>query len=785
MINVGIIVTDLYDYYQQKFLNGFESYCKDKDIKMFVFVGGFADDYLGSNRDEDSLFSLIYNSSVDVLLMLSAPLASLCGFKALQKFIDCLPDIPIISIGLELPGIDSIITDNKMGISDLMDHLITTHNLKNIAFIKGPDTNKEASDRFDAYRESLNQHNIPFNYKLVAPGNFSPGDGRKGLSLILDIRKEKIDAVFCCHDLAAFEVIRNLNSRGISVPGDIPVVGFDNLDISSSFSPSLTTVRQPVFNIGLMAGRYVENISLNIKNPDSVLVDTHVILRESCGCSRSIVINNKDPMSTVESDLIKLVKDAQERIIHNSLFNHDVGDSNRTLHKAVENLSNSIIFCDENQSTERLISTIKDILNETIEMQFDASFWKYVLEEYYITISTGTFTRERQLYISSMLNGALIMLYETEKKIQDFKSVDNRSIIQFTNYIGDMLLTCKNDKELKKILKDHLSTLKIKNCFIVLFTEEKGIGELYFTRNTERLFDEDVYRFDMATLLPGNLGNAGDLSYIICSLRVDNKELGYILIENGDTPNIMYSFVAEKVSYGFKNIALIKKMSSYTKELEEAVEGRTKELKLANSRLQERSMRDQLTGLYNRRFLEEIVIPTSNSTTFGIILVDLDHFKLVNDVYGHSSGDTVIKELGKIFSYIVRPEDYVIRLGGEEFLLVLRDFQSEFLVNVVDKVRNTVKESKFIMDNGDEIYKTCSIGAMVYPPSMPGLIDFKSAISIIDKCLYRSKNKGRDRGYVIDIYSDQFGGCENAGLYITNNFEKCISTNKIRLIECN
>lgn len=781
MINVGIIVTDLYDYYQQTFLNGFKSFCKDKNIKMFVFVG----DSLGSNSDEDSFFSIIYNSSVDVILMLSVPLASLCGFTALQGFIDCLPDIPIISVGLDIPGIESIIIDNKMGVSKLMDHLVVNHNLKKIAFIKGPDTNKEASDRFDAYRESLSRHNIPFNYKLVAPGNFSSGDGRKGLSLILDIRKEKIDAVFCCHDLAAFEVIRNLNSRGINVPGDIPVVGFDNLDISSSFSPSLTTVRQPVFNIGVMAGRYVENISLNISNPDSVLVDTHVILRESCGCSRSIIFYNNNGAPKIKSGFKELIKGAQDQIINKSRFNNDIGDSNKILIDAVERISDSIIYCDENQSSEKLIVTIESILKDTMDMQFDASFWKYVLEEYYITISSGSFTRERQLYVSSLLNSALIMLYETEKKIQDFKNVDNRSIIQYTNYIGDMLLTCKNDKELKQILKNHLSTLTIKNCFIVLFTDDKGIGELYFTRNMERLFDDDVYRFDMSTLLPRNIGNAWDLSYIVCSLRVDNKELGYILIENGDTPNIMYNFVSEKVSYGFKNISLIEKMNSYTRELEEAVEGRTKELKLANSKLQERSMRDQLTGLYNRRFLEEIVIPSSNSSLFGIILVDLDHFKMVNDLYGHSSGDTVIQELAKIFRYLVRPEDYVIRLGGEEFLLVLRDFQADFLVSIVEKVRKTVKKSRFIMGNGDEINKTCSLGAMVYPPSLPALIDFKSAISIIDKCLYRSKNRGRDRGHVIDICSDQFSGCENAGLYITNNFEKCITTNKIKLIECN
>ncbi|QEN05974.1 GGDEF domain-containing protein [Thiospirochaeta perfilievii] len=777
MINVGIIITNLYDHYQQTLLRGIEYYCKDKNIRFFAFVDmGITD---------TPLSSIIYKSNLDVVVLLSPSLASLYGYENLSSFVDSLPDIPIISVGLTLPGCYNILVDNRMGVFNLMNHLIVDHGKKRVAFIKGPDTNREAFERFEAYKESLNHNNIPFNYKLISPGNFTPGDGRKGLSLIMDIRKESFDAVFCCHDLSAYEVIQSLQSRGYKVPEDVVVVGFDNFDLSSSFSPALSTVKQPVYNIGLIVGEYIDGITRGKNISKDLLIDTQIVLRESCGCIRSINSDLKFKKPEKERSIEELVQKAQGIILESNKFKYEVGEYNKKLQKSISFFSAKLLESIKNRDSIILLKEIKELQMGTSSMDLDLPFWKYVLEEYNLVILEGLLDSELQLYISSILNMALIILYENERKLVDVQNVDNRSIIQYTNEIGDLLLTCKNDEELKKILKNGLSTVRIDNCFIVLFTNKEDVGELYFSRNMENLFENDSYEFNLRSIIPNNLGKASLKSYIFCGLQVNKSYVGYILIENGDYPNMMYSFISKKVSYGFKNISLIKKMNSYAMELEEAVKERTAELEMANKRLQERSVRDQLTGLYNRRFLNESIISINDVGLYGVVLIDLDHFKLVNDVYGHTSGDNVIKELAKSLTYVVRPEDYVIRLGGEEFLLVLRNFKREFIKKFVNKVRDAVKETKFIMENGDEIYKTCSLGAMVYNPVENNVLNFTSAISIIDKCLYISKEKGRDRGVIIDVYINQFTGCSDIGEYITKNFQKCIETQKIKLIESN
>ncbi len=798
MKRVGIILTNLYDFSQKAFLNGFDSYCKEKKIKTFVFVSNFKKDYHKDKIQHSSLFSLIYKSNVDIIIILSSPISSIIGKEGLQDFVSCLPNVPIINYGVEIPGLVNIIVDNKKGISLLMSHLIEGHGLRKIAFIKGPDTNQEALDRFFSYKESLSKYKIQYNSKLVAPGSFSPGDGRKGISLIMDVRRETFEAVVCCHDLAAFEVIRALNSRGYSVPEDVAVVGYDNLDISSCYSPSLTTVLQPFFNIGLLAGTYVDNILLKIKNQELSLVDVKIMNRESCGCIRSTGFKTGGDIANNDQPLIdEIIYNARDRIIEDREFGYEIGESGILLRRSIERIADSIIYCDISQDGDDLTRVMEDILLSTLSIQLDAAFWKYVLEEYYIDIVNRITYKDRQIFISSIITRSILTLYEVEKKIDDYRNIDNLSLIQYINFIGDRLLTSNSDEELKDILKNNLSNIRVKNCFIVLYTETPGIGELFFTRNMKNLLDDEVYRFNLSKLLPQKIDDPDNIIYITKSIVINDVEVGYILIEKAEAPEIIYTFLSEKISYGFKNIQIIKKMKSYTNELEDAVRLRTQELQQANNQLQDRYFKDQLTGIYNRRFLEEVLIPQTKTfvdmykndlvkreNCYAMIIADLDHFKEVNDIYGHSSGDKVIKELGRIFSYVIRPEDYVIRLGGEEFLLILREFDENYILNIVNKIRKSVSESGFQMDNGDTIFKTCSLGAMMFPSTTADLFDFKSAISIIDKCLYKSKENGRNRGYVINIDAEQFRGCENVTEYITNNFEKCIIDKKIELMEC-
>jgi diguanylate cyclase (GGDEF)-like protein len=206
-------------------------------------------------------------------------------------------------------------------------------------------------------------------------------------------------------------------------------------------------------------------------------------------------------------------------------------------------------------------------------------------------------------------------------------------------------------------------------------------------------------------------------------------------------------------------LTLTKDKNSILENLQHLVEVRTMHLEKANKKLNSLAYHDPLTGLYNRLSLEDdidklIFHYNSHHIDFGIILIDIDWFKDVNDSLGHDFGDFVLKDLAKLFENSFRTEDKIYRAGGEEFVVLLNRISLSDLVLVANHCRESVKKHKFTKDE-TTIYKSISIG--VYHTSLGGNIDFKAIMKKADLALYRAKNSGRDRVEVFnrdDNYDD-------------------------------
>ncbi|MDR2689020.1 MAG: GGDEF domain-containing protein, partial [Azoarcus sp.] len=162
--------------------------------------------------------------------------------------------------------------------------------------------------------------------------------------------------------------------------------------------------------------------------------------------------------------------------------------------------------------------------------------------------------------------------------------------------------------------------------------------------------------------------------------------------------------------------------------------------------LKESTLRDPLTGLNNRRFLEEYIDTlTANvrrkQVTISILMLDLDHFKMINDTYGHDAGDAMLKALSNVIKLSVRVSDIVIRYGGEEFMVVLQETSGQEAETVAEKIRTAV-EAMQINHNGVVLQKTISIGMADFPSDSN---TFWQAVKFADVALYHAKESGRNR----------------------------------------
>ncbi len=171
------------------------------------------------------------------------------------------------------------------------------------------------------------------------------------------------------------------------------------------------------------------------------------------------------------------------------------------------------------------------------------------------------------------------------------------------------------------------------------------------------------------------------------------------------------------------------------------------ELRKANDRLQKLTLTDEMTELYNYRFLKnqldaEIKRAERYSKPLSICLIDLDHFKSINDQYGHPAGDAALKQVAKILLDSVRNVDFVGRYAGDEFLIIFPNTQLADAVKLCDRILKTTRETKLEVD-GHPIPLSLSIGVTDYHLSRRNSVD--SLMEAADRCLYLAKESGRNR----------------------------------------
>lgn len=233
------------------------------------------------------------------------------------------------------------------------------------------------------------------------------------------------------------------------------------------------------------------------------------------------------------------------------------------------------------------------------------------------------------------------------------------------------------------------------------------------------------------------------------------------------------------------------------RELEDLVAERTRQLEQA-------TVTDPLTGLRNRRFLVSQIesdVAQSQRAYRGehlypnrdivFMMVDLDHFKEINDTYGHLVGDDVLRGYARIIRSQLRDSDYVVRWGGEEFLVVARQTEATQLNVLAERLMERAREARFPVEGIPEgIQCTCSIGVSHYPflKNAPDAVSWEQVVDIADTAIYMAKDLGRDgwvaihgdgdsvaasdiAEYVRRIKTDLLALCRSGDVYLESSFD--------------
>ena len=289
---VAVCVTK-YDWeYESRIIDGIRQKCAADDIDLLVFSNLMIKVELGTDRvipenivrGEIEIYNLINYEMLDGIIilgdnMLKSEIIDMVAKKAAQYGVPTMnihnPE-NVLDYNIEL-------SDNK-AMECIVDHIIEEHGLKKINFIGGFPGNFQTEERLSAYKKSLEKHGIPFEEKRVSYGRF--------WKWAQDCTKEILDsgdipeAIVCANDTMAIFCMDEIKARGLRIPEDIVVTGFDGTPDCERYTPSITSIRHAYFQAGLKAIEVFESVWSGKETPKFTIVDAEILKNESCGCKK-------------------------------------------------------------------------------------------------------------------------------------------------------------------------------------------------------------------------------------------------------------------------------------------------------------------------------------------------------------------------------------------------------------------------------------------------------------------------------------------------------------------
>jgi DNA-binding LacI/PurR family transcriptional regulator/serine phosphatase RsbU (regulator of sigma subunit) len=291
---IGVLCDAVNEWYQNTIFLGVHDTVRDLGATVVLFCGGILASPHSVERERTALYDLIDASRVDGLIVV-APVADAVGPDALSAFCWRYAEIPVCTLAVELPGRPGVFVDNRGGMRDLVEHMLVAHGKRRVAFVRGPAASAEAEGRFEMYRAALQAHGIAFDPSLVVLGDFRAPSGAEAVRVLCDERRVAFDAVVAANDNMALGAMEALQARGIRVPAEVGVGGFDDMEEGRFATPPLTTVSQPIYESARQAARLLWAMLRHAVGAPRVTLSTRLVLRESCGCTPDEAAPSRGP----------------------------------------------------------------------------------------------------------------------------------------------------------------------------------------------------------------------------------------------------------------------------------------------------------------------------------------------------------------------------------------------------------------------------------------------------------------------------------------------------------
>ncbi len=736
-LTVGFLCANIHTGVARTLWPGVAEAAKELDANLFCFPGGGIGVRAAAESQRNIIYELANSNRLDGVASWASTLGVELSHAAVVDFHRRFNHLPLITLALPIEGIPSISVDDYYGIRSATVHLLDIHHLRRLVFIRGPESHFLAQERYRAYLDVMSDYGIEIDPKWITPPLLW-NDGDEAVKILLDERGlvpgVDFDGIVTASDLLALPIVKALAARKIPVPGKVAIVGFNNMTESRLISPPLTTVAPHFHDQGYMAVKELLGMLQGTPQPEQTRLSSALIVRQSCGCPPQSVIEAALGAQSIEQASSPFGSPAWREQLRAEL-NGQI---------AVAAWSDDLIDAFEtalkNGPNWDFLHTLEATLRQEDALGGDITAWQAVISTLRRNTLAGLDGATR-IICEDVCGQARVIIGEMAQRAQAYRQLQADRQSETLREIGEALITTFDIEKLADVLVDRLPQLGISSCFMALYEDPSDLLEqarlvLAFSGNRRIPLEPGGILFPTRQLIPEMLLPERRFSLMVEPLYFQQEQIGFVLFEIGPLDGSVYEVLRAQISSALKGALLFRE-----------VQGQQRKLAESEALLKELSIRDSLTGLYNRRFLEEtlereIHKHTRNRVSLGMIMIDIDHFKRFNDLYGHATGDELLRQLGALFLSHIRGSDVACRFGGEEFVIILPEASLETTRERAEYLRQITRQILVYYQGLVVEMVTLSLGVAAFP--LHGLSG-KALLKAADAALYRAKDEGRDR----------------------------------------
>ncbi len=283
-LRFAVLMDTAFSMFQSEIKVGIDRYLDEAGLDAVYFGIGGLDFKDPLDCAKMSLLDIVSKNEFDGIILVPSAKYDSVGKAYLKEKIASLGGLPCVTLGPSLFGEDSVCLDNEQGTLAIMRHLIEDHGYQRFAYVSGPYANAESIIRLGAYRKALDKAGLPHGKESEYEGSFDSNSGGEAVSFFLDKAAINPEVIVCANDRMALGVWSALEKRGISVPFDVAVTGFDDTQLSHALSNQFTTVKQSFDRLGYLAALRLHAFARGKKPPKAETLPAEVRVRSSCGC---------------------------------------------------------------------------------------------------------------------------------------------------------------------------------------------------------------------------------------------------------------------------------------------------------------------------------------------------------------------------------------------------------------------------------------------------------------------------------------------------------------------